>query len=125
MKKLLVVLILLVAVPLMAQQATFNSQVTRPAEDNFRAISYMATRDGGGRWEVVVGVFDTTGNTEIRRVTFSGPDVLHPSATALAFLTAQMNARSGETGGNVRRMDFRVLGFLADNSYISNVTLAP
>lgn len=107
-----------------AQQATLNTPVTRPAEDNLRVESYYGSRDSGGRWEVYVSVRDSTG-TEIRRTSYSGPDATHPAATAQAFVTAQMTARASETGTNVRKMDFRILGFLVDNGYISGVTVVP
>jgi hypothetical protein len=108
----------------LAQQATLSTPVTRASEDNLRVETYFATRDSGGRWEVQVSVRDSSGN-EIRRVNHSGPDAAHSGATALAFVTAQMTIRASETGGNARKMDFRILGFLLDNGYLSGVTLVP
>lgn len=74
---------LLLSVPAYPQQATLNTPVTRPAEDNLRAETLYISRDLGGRWEVQVSVRDSGGN-EIRRVVYSGPDAGHPTATALA-----------------------------------------
>jgi len=127
MRKLLPLVVfvgLLGATVCLAQQATFSAPVARAAEDNLRAETLFVTRDSGSRWEVSVSVRDSVGN-EIRRVSYSGPDATHPGATALAFVTAYTTARSGETGTLPRRLDFRVLGFLADQSYISAVTLVP
>jgi hypothetical protein len=107
-----------------AQQATLNTPVTRASEDNLRAETLYISRDNGGRWEVQVSVRDNGGN-EIRRVVYSGPDSGHAGATALAIATAYTTARSGETGATARRLDFRLLGFLADQGYISGVTLVP
>jgi hypothetical protein len=107
-----------------AQQATFTAPVTPPAENNLRPEAVYITRDAGGRWEVTLSVRDS-GGTELRRLTYSGPDAAHPGATALAFATAYDTARSGETGTIPRRLDFRTLGFLADQGYISGVTLVP
>lgn len=111
--------------PVYAQQATLTTPVARPSEHNLRVESVFATRDAGGRWEAVVSVRDSGGTVEIRRESYSGPDAAHPGATALAFITAQITARSGETGSNARRVDFRVLGFLADQGYLPAVTLVP
>ena len=116
--------VLLGNVALLAQQATLNTPVARNAEDNLRAETLYISRDNGGRWEVQVSVRDSGGN-EIRRQVYSGPDAQHTGATALAIATAYTTARSGETGGTARRLDFRLLGFLADHAYISAVTLVP
>lgn len=127
MRKLLAivaVLITLAAVHASAQQATFSAPITRPAEDNLRAESLYLTRDAGGRWEIQVSVRDSAG-VEIRRLSYSGPDAAHPGATVLALITAYATPRAGETGGLARRLDFRLLGFLADQGYVSAVTLVP
>lgn len=108
----------------MSSQATLNSPVPRPSEDNLRAETLHITRDAGGRWQIDVSVRDSVGS-EIRRQSFSGPDELHPGATALAIATAYTTARSGETGTLPRRLDFRLLGFLSDQGYITGVTLVP
>lgn len=126
MRKLIPLLIvgLLWAGDLYAQQATLTAPVTPPTENNYRVESSFLTRDGGGQWRVELSVRDS-GGVELRRVTFSGPDAAHPTATALAMATAYTTARSGETGGLTRRLDFRILGFLVDQGYISAVTLVP
>jgi hypothetical protein len=108
----------------MAQQATNNTPVSRPAEDNRQIVSYYATSDGGGRWEVYVAIRDS-GNNEIRRESYSGPDAAHPAATASAFNTAVINARASETGTDVRKVRFRITGFLFDNGYLPSTTLVP
>jgi hypothetical protein len=108
-----------------AQQATLNTPVTRASEDNLQVMSYYATADGGGRWEAIVAVRDSGGN-EIRRESYSGPDAAHPAATAAAFNTAVINVRASETGTDVRKVRFRITGFLKDNGYIvSGTTLVP
>lgn len=119
MRKLLPLLIVgfLAATALFAQQATFTTPVVRPSEDNMRVESIFLTREAGGRWEAIVSVRDS-GGTEIRRASYTGPDSGHATATALAFVTAQMTAVGGETGNNARRMDLRVLTFLRDQNYI-------
>lgn len=127
MRRILAVASLLIALGggvALAQQATLNTPVTRAAEDNLRAETLYISRDLGGRWEVQVSVRDNSGN-EIRRVVYNGPDAAHPTATALAIATAYTTARSGETGALPRRLDFRLLGFLVDQGYISGVTLVP
>lgn len=46
-------------------------------------------------------------------------------AQANAYLTARGTARANETGSAMRRTQFRILGFLADQGIISGVTVAP
>lgn len=41
-------------------------------------------------------------------------------AELTSFVTALDTVRSGETGGALRRMNFRILGWLADNSKLKN-----
>jgi hypothetical protein len=113
---LVVLMAVLGAVPLSAQQATLDSPVARAAEHNLRVESAYLTRDGGGRWEVVVSVRDSDGN-EIRRRSFTGPDDAHPAATVAAFNSALINPRAGEVGADPRKTSFRLLGFLKDQLY--------
>lgn len=126
MRRVLAVLALVVGLATLAvaQQATLNTPVSRSSEDNYRVESYFATRDAGGRWEIVASVRDNAGN-EIRRVSFSGPDPAHAAATAAAFNSALISVRAGETGTDVRKATFRLTGFLSDQGYISAVTLVP
>src|SRR5687767_14325934 len=124
MLKKLFVLILLAA-PVSAQQATLSTPVARNSEHNLRVESIYMTRDAGGRWEMVVSVRDS-GGVEIRRDSYTGPDAAHPGATVAACNTAVVwTVRSGETGTNARKTDFRALGFLADQGYLPAVTLVP
>ena len=128
MRRLLPLALVLLASPALAQQATLQAPIARASEDNLRAETLFVTRDAGARWEVSVSVRDNSGN-EIRRVQYSGPDAAHPTATALALVTAYTTARSGETGSVPRRLDFRLLGFLSDQGYLTpqfgTVTLVP
>jgi len=129
MRKLIPLFLLLVGLlgagVLYAQQANLNTPVVRASEDNLQVMSYFATADGGGRWEAVVAVRDS-GGTEIRRESYSGPDSAHPTATAAAFNTALVSIRATETGNDVRKVRFRITGFLKDQGYIvSGSTLAP
>lgn len=127
MRRLLSLAILvLLAAPAFAQQATLQTPVARASEDNYRLESYYGTRDAGGRWEIIVSVNDSSGN-EIRRVSFTGPDPAHATATAAAFNSALITVRASETGTDVRKATFRLLGFLKDQGYapISTATLVP
>lgn len=125
MRKLFPLLALVVfgAGTLFAQQANISAPVTPPTPHHYRVESAYGTRDAGGRWEMVVSIRDS-GDVELSRQTFNGPDAAHPGATALAYVTAQMTAVGGETGGNARRMDARYLTFLQVNGYIS-ATVVP
>lgn len=131
MRKLIPLLFALLIVatvpaPSYAQQATLPAPLARASEDNRQVVSYYATSDAGGRWEAIVAVRDNAFN-EIRRESYSGPDATHPSATAAAFNTAVINVRATETGTDVRKVRFRITGFLKDQSYdpFTTSTLVP
>lgn len=128
MRKLIpLLLVVLLGTPMLfAQQATLPAPLARASEDNRQVVSYYATSDAGGRWEAIVAVRDNVSN-EIRRESYSGPDVTHPSATAAAFNTAVINVRATETGTDVRKVRFRITGFLKDQSYdpFTTSTLVP
>lgn len=134
MRRLLPLVLVLLAAPAFAQQATLNTPVTRTSKDNYRVESYYLARDGGtGRWQVDLSVRDS-GGTEIERLSFSGPDAAHPSATGAAFNTATSHTvitgpnPPAETGSNARKTDYRIIVFLRAQGYIcpaSTCTLVP
>lgn len=116
MRRLLPLVLLMLAVPLGAQQFQQSSATARASEDNWRAESYFNTSDGGGRWQVELSVRDSGGN-EIRRTTISGPGApCGAGATAVAFNDALVTPIGGETGGNVRRVRARIIEFLRANN---------
>lgn len=127
MRKLITVLSVLITLSggyALAQQATLNAPVARASEDNLRVESYTVSRDNGGYWTVQVSVRDNAGN-EIRRLAYVGPDATHPGSTAATFNSALISVRATETGTDARKANFRILGYLSDNSYVSGVTLVP
>ena len=61
---------------------------------------------------------------ELAARSFSVPDSAFPSATVVGFLIALGTARPGEVGGALRIANFRILGYLFDNGYMTG-TLTP
>lgn len=61
---------------------------------------------------------------DLHSVSFTIPDSAHPAATVVGFLTALGTQRAGETGGALRIANFRILGYLFDNGYMTG-TLTP
>jgi hypothetical protein len=101
-----------------AQQVNLTAPITYTNETNIQVETYTATRDAGGRWEVEFSFRDAS-NNDRRRAKCSG-------SNAGAFVTQQMTAVSGETGGDVRRMNARISKFLIDQgNCIPAGTLAP
>lgn len=114
MKKILLALVFLCSASY-AQQATLNTPVVRPPEDNLKVASLV----------IQVSVQDSGGN-EIRRFNMSIPDSTHPGATVLGYITAtHFTVRLGETGTDARKANFRALGYFADQGYLPGVTLVP
>lgn len=104
-------------------EATLNSPVPRTSEAKYALrVVVLDFANNAGHIEALVQ--DAT-NAEIRRVSYHVPDAAFPSATWPGLLSALGTARSGETGGAERRGNFRILGFLSDNGYLSGVTLVP
>lgn len=127
MKKILLALVFLCSASY-AQQATLNTPVVRPPEDNLKVASLVIQSAAGGATPavvLVVSVQDSGGN-EIRRFNMSIPDSTHPGATVLGYITAtHFTVRLGETGTDARKANFRALGYFADQGYLPGVTLVP
>lgn len=122
MKKLLIAALLLSA-PAFAQDASLNTPVTRPSETKLviKEIGITAT-------QVVVALnVQTAAREDVRYYNVVVPNSAPAtqSATVVGFITALGTARAGETGGALRRFQFRCLGYLFDNGYLPGVTLQP
>lgn len=115
------VVLLMVSAGLMAQDASLSAPVARNSEAKMTVRSFCASQSAVG---IEVSVQDA-GNAEIRVQGYTVPDAAHPSATVAGFFTAIGTTRGGETGGVLRRANFRILGFLTDNGYLPASTLNP
>lgn len=118
----IVVLTLLLAPALArAQVATLTVPVTRASETQMKVRDLSISPSGVG---IDVSVQDGSSN-EIRVQSYIIPDPAHPTATVVNFLTALINVRATETGTDPRKANFRILGYLVDQGYITGVSLAP
>lgn len=104
-----------------AQEATLTTPVTRTSEAKQTVRTLNITQ---AQATIEVSIQDSS-NAEIRVATYVVPDAARPTATVAGVLTALDTARSGETGGAMRRANFRILGFLQDNGYLPAATLVP
>lgn len=122
MKRLILgVLLGLVAPIVAAQEATLNTPVARTAE-----AKYIMKRLDISADQAIFEVWVRDSNNEnIRQVNFVVPDVSHPGADIPGVFTAIATPRATETGGVLRRANFRLLGFLFDNGYLPGVSLVP
>ena len=105
MKLAVLVFLLLAPQTLLAQSATINSPIS---EAKLVVEQIDITRGDGGQIQVSV----QTSTDQIKR--FLHFDVAASELSSL--VTAMMTTRSGETGGNARKFNFRVLGWLSDNN---------
>lgn len=125
---ILLVLIAILAVrATFAQQATLNTPISRSSEDNYKVAELNIRSGAGGQSPQVlltVSVQDSSGN-EIRRFNMAIPDSTHSGATVAGFISALITVRATETGTDVRKANFRTLGYFSDQGYLSGVTLAP
>ena len=113
MRKVLLFLILL-APWASAQEATLTSPVARPSEAKYKMQRVVLE---AGEAYLTVSVQDSS-NEEIRSITYRTVDVA-------GVFAAIDTVRSGETGGVLRRANFRLLGFLLDEGYLPPVSLVP
>lgn len=116
MKKLLSLALLLFAASASAQQpeATLQTPVARSSEAKYRVQEFSVN---ASQALVTIEVRDSTENI-IRTFAVVDPD-------AAAFITALDTVRATETGGALRRVNFRILGRLLDAALITGVTLVP
>lgn len=105
-----------------AQEATLSAPVPQPAETKFQIQRIDITAA-----QIVVSIdVKGPGGEQIRYFNVAVPDAAHPSATVPGLVTAIDTARPTETGGVLRRLQFRVLGYLADQGLLpAAVTLVP
>jgi hypothetical protein len=68
-----------------------------------------------------------TGSNEIRYFNMVIPDGSVPSATVSGFVSALITVRATETGTDVRKANFRALGYFKDQGFaaLSTATLVP
>lgn len=124
MKRILFGLVLgLAAVAAAAQEATLTVPVTRTSEA--KIIVDRLTLDRAGPTVLVETLLRDSADGDIRRVNYVVPDSAHAGATVAGFVTAMFTVRAGEAGSNPRKLNFRVLGYLADNGYFPAHTLVP
>ena len=120
MRKALILIVLLAA-PSYAQEASNNTPTTRASEAKHVMKSLEISQNVA---KLVVTVRDAS-NNDIRDVEHLVPDATHPTATIPLLLTALDTAVAGETGSAVRRANLRLLDYLSDHGYLTGVTLVP
>jgi hypothetical protein len=123
MRKALFVLIALVALPVFAQQATLNTPATRAAEHHVVIVDFSVKRDCACAY-IVVEYQDASNNATHQQMV-NVPDPNIPALTLQGLVGAMDVTRATETGVATRKMQFRILGYLADNGALTGVTLAP
>ena len=108
------------------QEAGLTTPITRTSESKYKIRGFQVVNPPGGTVgaSIDVSIQDST-NAEIRVVGYQIPDATHPGATVPGLITAMMTIRATETGTDSRKMQFRVLGYFADQGYFPAATLVP
>ena len=122
MRKLIPLLFLLAPLAV-GQEATLSSPVSRSSEAKY-VINFFQIVRSPLIANINVSVQDSS-NNEIRTFNVTVPGGTCPNATVGGLGTAMITVRATETGADLRKLNFRVLGYLSDQSCISGVTLAP
>ena len=123
MKRLLL-LILLAANPALAQEAVLTAPVALPSEAKYVVSNEkgFAVKAGGVTIHMEVRSSTATGSVLIREYVQELPD---GTATVVGFLNAINTIIAGETGGIGRRMNARIVKYLADSGLIPPATVNP
>lgn len=109
-KRVLILLGLLAAFPLAAQQATLTTPEALTATKALvRSVDFDRTT------ATITVELQTSGNEVKRTLAYA----TNSSVEYASFLTAIGTARASETGSVPRRMQFRVLGWMADNNHFT------
>jgi hypothetical protein len=125
MKRLTAVLfIFFAAATASAQQAN----VTTPDQSNVetKVVATIVDMSRDCICAFVEVSFQNASGTDLRRARFQIPaDPNSPGTELQTFAGALINARTGETGANTRKLNFRALGYLSDSGRLTGVTLVP
>ncbi len=116
MKSIVLAILLFVAAPLVAQQATLTTPETLSATKI--VVASLSLDQNTANITVNYQASDSTTKRSLSYATVS-------QAELVSFLTALGSARASETGAVLRRMNFRVIGWMADNSKLLDASGAP
>lgn len=125
MRKILLAFGLIVlALPCSAQEATLNTPVVRPSEAKQRVRNFNISAQGVPQATIEISVQDSTDN-EIRYFNVVVPGCGPQTATVAGIFLALDTVRATENAGQLRRSNFRLLGYLFDQGCLPGVTLVP
>ena len=109
---------------LSAQDATLTSPLTHASETKFKVRSFFVNNPPVGAASASIEISSQdSGNNEITTLRYSIPGC--GTATVTGLVTAMMTVRATETGSDVRKMQFRVIGYLNDQGCLPAATLNP
>jgi hypothetical protein len=106
-----------------AQEATLASPVPRTTVTKAKIRSFNVALNPANA-SVEVSLQDA-GNVEVAVQPNVIPDPAHPGATVNGLATAMVTVRSGETGSDARKLQYRILGYLSDQGYLGASTILP
>lgn len=103
-------LLLALVVSVEAQQANVTSPVS---QSQLKIDTFYVSRSPARA--AIQLVYQDGSNNDIRSIQVEIPSAACGSATVPNLITAMMTVRSAETGTDVRKMNFRVMGYAYDN----------
>lgn len=117
MKRLILLLVILITLPLAAQEATLASPDTQPATK--LVILEIREQRPCQCIDVTVQAQDTDGTVRrLRTYRISPEDTPSDPGTPAGYFTALRTVRATESTNEFRRHQFRVLGYLLDAGYL-------
>ena len=121
---LTIVLFIFLAASATAQQATITATDQTPVATKMIVSNIDVNRDCTCAFVEVV--YQNASSSDLTRTRYAIPaDPLNPGTELQTFIGALISVRTGETGVNSRKANFRVLGYLVDAGRITGVTLVP
>lgn len=100
---------------------TLATPIPLPSKAKY-VVDSLLIRRSGPMVSVEIMVQDSGGTADLERITVNIPT---GTATVNGFLGALLSPRSGETGSNGRKVNFRALGYLVDQGLLPPGTLNP
>ena len=114
---ILAALVLVLALPLAAQEATLTTPESGITATKVKVIAFSVLGAPCNCATVTIS-YQASDDTEKRTATYA-------NLPAGPFITALTTVRATETGTLARKINFRILGFLVDQNELTGVTLVP
>lgn len=117
MKKLALILFLILALPLAAQEATLTAPEAGVTATKVKVIAFSVLGAPCNCATVTIS-YQANDGTEKRTATYA-------NLNAGTFIVALTTVKAGETGTLARKINFRILSYLVEQNELTGVSLVP